>query len=318
MRTTSNRLSSLAAADGGSRADTRPLAQRSGFTLVELLVVIAIIGILAALITPALSNVMWAARQTKIKVETDQLASALEAYKAKYGSYPPSNLNIAGDINAQQYLMAHLARVFPRYIYNGNISQITTDISTATTLLYPADTQHFNPANALLFWLQGFSPDVTNPFNGQGTRTPLFDLDKTRITADANGFYTYYAPYGSTPYVYFSSSDYYSTYPAAGNQLLANPRTYTTPSAGIVAPYVLDVDNNAQIDGPAPNPSPNGPDTFAKPNSFQIISAGQDGQFGAGTSTRLFPTGVGYDSTGADDDNVTNFNEKNNLGDAKP
>src|ERR1700677_2154910 len=68
---------------------------RSGFTLTEILVVIVIIAILAALITPALSAVLWSARQTKIKVEVDQLASAIEAYKAKYGSYPPANLVIS-------------------------------------------------------------------------------------------------------------------------------------------------------------------------------------------------------------------------------
>jgi hypothetical protein len=32
---------------------------------------------------------------------------------------------------------------------------------------------------------------------------------------------------------------------------------------------------------------------------------------------KLYPTGTGYDPSGADDDNLTNFSDKQ-LGDAKP
>ena len=66
-----------------------------GFTLIELLVVISIIGVLAGFTIPVLMSVK---RQQYIKVaraELEQLQTALENYKAKYGVYPPSNQNLA-------------------------------------------------------------------------------------------------------------------------------------------------------------------------------------------------------------------------------
>ena len=75
----------------------RSTPKRGGFTLVEMLVVIAIIGILAALITAAAAMALSSAKQTRIKVEVDSLASAMEAFKQKYGSYPPADLNCPGN-----------------------------------------------------------------------------------------------------------------------------------------------------------------------------------------------------------------------------
>src|SRR6185295_1583125 len=67
------------------------LPRRAAFTLIELLVVIAIIGVLAALIFPALRAAKIAAARGKVQTELRQVESAIEAYKAKYGLYPPDN-----------------------------------------------------------------------------------------------------------------------------------------------------------------------------------------------------------------------------------
>jgi prepilin-type N-terminal cleavage/methylation domain-containing protein len=66
---------------------SRPL---HGFTLVELLVVITIIGILASLITVAAVGALRKAHETRIKVEVDQIDSAIEEYKNKTTAYPPN------------------------------------------------------------------------------------------------------------------------------------------------------------------------------------------------------------------------------------
>jgi prepilin-type N-terminal cleavage/methylation domain-containing protein len=61
------------------------------FTLVELLVVISIIGVLAALILPVASSVGRVKKINTASAELQQIETALENYKAKYGVYPPSN-----------------------------------------------------------------------------------------------------------------------------------------------------------------------------------------------------------------------------------
>ena len=65
--------------------------RQPAFTLIELLVVIAIIGILAALVFPALKAAKIAGLRGKVHAEMRTVEMAIEAYKTKYGFYPPDN-----------------------------------------------------------------------------------------------------------------------------------------------------------------------------------------------------------------------------------
>ncbi|GAT31562.1 prepilin-type N-terminal cleavage/methylation domain-containing protein [Terrimicrobium sacchariphilum] len=58
------------------------------FTLIELLIVIAIIGILMALLFPAVGSAITAARKAQARNDAVQIATACRAYETEYGVGP--------------------------------------------------------------------------------------------------------------------------------------------------------------------------------------------------------------------------------------
>jgi prepilin-type N-terminal cleavage/methylation domain-containing protein len=227
-------------------------SRRDAFTLAEMLVVIAIILILAALLVPAVYMGLVAAKNAAIAVELGQLDAAMKQYKTLYNSYPP---------NDPAKFVAHIKQSFGRYTGGSG----TTAPPTA-----------LDPAEALVFWLRGYSDNPIDPLGG--TRKSLMQFDETRLKTNptGNGLTIYYPPDGQQqPYIYVQNLAY-------------GTATYTAvaPGKGVARAYKSSA---------AGNP-------FVNVDSFQIICAGLDGDYGTAAGT--FPNGP---HAGGDKDNLTNF-----------
>jgi prepilin-type N-terminal cleavage/methylation domain-containing protein len=165
---------------------------RRAFTLIELLTVIAIIGVLAGILVPTIAGVVNTARKGALKIEVDELAKAVERYRDKYGDYPP-------DGSDWGVFQRHIRKAFPKILaaelalldptggddvtaYPGvqKTCRFTFDSLTVGIRNYmdkgvntgtypnPVFLNVMDPAEALVFFLGGFSTDPMRPFTGRG------------------------------------------------------------------------------------------------------------------------------------------------------
>lgn len=83
-----------------------PIFRRQAFTLVELLVAIAIIGVLMSLAIPAITAALRKGKEAGVRTELEALSQSIEAYKLKYGDYPP-------DFFDWNLTVRHYRKIFP-------------------------------------------------------------------------------------------------------------------------------------------------------------------------------------------------------------
>jgi prepilin-type N-terminal cleavage/methylation domain-containing protein len=147
----------------------RPLATRPGFTLVEILVVITIIGILAGIAIPAIVRARTTANTAFLRNECANFEQAIEAYRLKYGDYPP-------DFSDWPLAQRHYSRIFPEildselellYRLSDNAADDLSvdDSASRGTTFVPA---LLDRAEALVWAVGGFSANPQRPFTGTG------------------------------------------------------------------------------------------------------------------------------------------------------
>lgn len=300
----------------------RPLPS-AAFTLVEMLVVIVIIAILAAFLLPAVNRVRINALNSRIAVEAKNLERSVEAYREKYGDYPPN------------FIDRDLVR---RHIYSAWPNIEDQEFQLAESVFWTP--RGVSPAEAVVFWLGGFSSNPRRPFSGKDgpfvrvqigpnrftlafnpDRAPgVFEFDQSRVKEEdalARPMFRVYTPPGrEEPYVYFDSRTYGLAYYWPERRL--DPAAVPRRGMGIARPYL------------STRPSTTSGFSFEWVNKdkFQIISAGLDGHYGSIDTNPAdpltvprpqYPTGVNYLSPGdGDDDNITSFSEGRRLQDMKP
>ncbi|MEW4565320.1 DUF1559 domain-containing protein [Bremerella sp. JC770] len=108
-------------------------SQRSGFTLVELLVVIAIIGVLIALLLPAVQQAREAARRSECSNHMKQVGLGLHNYHDTHKVFPPGWISMgSGSMNHKHAWAVHLLPFIEQTALYDNIDpqgqNITSDV----------------------------------------------------------------------------------------------------------------------------------------------------------------------------------------------
>jgi prepilin-type N-terminal cleavage/methylation domain-containing protein len=295
--------------------------QKRGFTLVELLIVIAILGILAGLLAVGVNAARVAILKRAQKFEIEMIAQAVEQYRLKYGDYPP-------DGSSWPIMEAHLRKAFPNILISelnlldpklhvayGYIRNDNDTTATHPLLPYARSIDSsinsgrvMDSAEALVFFLGGFSSDPQRPLTGPGgpfaasgtgyiynaqRENGFFEFKTNRLTLEQSGIsndesllnqgigndllpvYIGAGPsieQGGMPITYFDSR----TYQLGGAYYNFYAPGPVASHPDCARPFLANEVNNSFAGASKPQ-------RYANDKTFQIMNAGYDKLYGCQT-----------------------------------
>jgi len=290
--------------------------RKSGFTVVELLTVIGIMAMLVALLIPAVTAVRLTAKRVSQTAQFASIEISLTAFKTDYGDYPPSNWwdpapGLAGPRNycgAQKLAEAlvgwDLMGFQPKSDFraNGfNDAGIFVYNPNDAVLMAQRKGPYLEPASAGVFRLADISPDKPGLFIDTVELAPdtfvLCDVFSVkRITFRKPGIFETTTQNAGTPILYYrantsSKSLIPSGSPANYQDQIYNPRdNFPIINLGRLADWnkstaarrrhILEDFNffYEYIRDPKITARP----WPYRPDSYILISAGPDGEYGTG------------------------------------
>jgi len=309
-----------------TRPPTRPTPPRAprvsgrGFTLVELLIVMTVLAILIGLLLPAINGASTRVRHAAVQSEINRVATAIVSFKSKYGSEPPSSVNLyetggANGANWDARSRALIRQLWPQFNFamnrdingDGDTGDNVT-LESGESLVFFLGGLPDQSGGPLKFRLLGFARNPQDPF-ARGANTnreaSAYDFETSRLVdLDNDGFPEFLDSYpGQTnPILYFSSYD------GNGYRVAEYPGNTVMPQ-NLKIPFTPYLQGN-NLSSPAYNP-----------NTFQLISPGLDKEYGPGGPldsgattplpgwSRTSPTSVtiSVSDRSVERDNITNF-----------
>jgi type II secretory pathway pseudopilin PulG len=218
--------------------------RKSGFTIVELLTVIGIMAMLVALLIPAVTAVRLTAKKVSQKAQFASIEMGLTAFRNDYGDYPPSNWwdpppSPAGPRNycgaqkqAEALVGLDLMGFHPKSDFRANgVNDAGLFVYNPNNAVLMAQRKgpYLELATASVFRLGDISPDKPGLFNGTGELAAdtfvlcdVFSVKK--ITFTKPGIYETTTQNAGTPILYYraNTSSKTLTY-AAGPAGSSNP-----------------------------------------------------------------------------------------------